>query len=95
MPLYPPVVEVWLRLAPVLLTAAAASPRAETGSSGFWTPAVLDDPLPAVILAVPDDGMSRVVLAETLNGEVAMPVNRTGTIAAPVSTARMRDLSRS
>jgi hypothetical protein len=43
--------------------------------------------------AVPEVEMSRVVLAETATGELAMLAARTGRIAAPVSTARIRDLS--
>jgi uncharacterized membrane protein len=53
---------------------------------------VVDAP-PAAILAVPDVEISRVVFAETLIGELAMLAATTGSIAAPVSTARMRDLS--
>jgi hypothetical protein len=93
MPVTDPVVEVWLRLAPFLSPPAAASLPAAPGNSGFWTPAVLDEPAPAAIVAVPDEEMSRVVLAETLIGELTMLAATTGSIAAPVSTARMRDLT--
>ncbi|HVC75991.1 MAG TPA: hypothetical protein VND96_05670 [Candidatus Micrarchaeaceae archaeon] len=94
MPLIDPPVDEWLRLGPFLSLAAAASLPAAPGNSGFSTPAVLDEEALAAILAVPDEEMSRVVLAETLTGELAMPAARTGNIAAPVSTARIRDLSR-
>jgi hypothetical protein len=92
MPVTDPVVEVWLRLTP-LSPPPAASPPTAPGNSGFSTPAVLVDAPPAAILAVPDVEISRVVFAETLIGELAMLAATTGSIAAPVSTARIRDLS--
>jgi len=77
------------------LTAAAASPPAAPGNSGFSTPAVLDEALEAEIVAVPDAEIRRVVVAETPTGELTMLTAKMGRIAAPVSTARIRDLSRS
>jgi len=85
--------ELWLRSAPFPPDEAAASAPKVPGNSGFWTPKLPDDEAPPTILAVPDEEISRVVSADTLNGEVAMPAASTGRIAAPASTARIRDLS--